>query len=73
MLLQTMSYSEPGTSSYRNAAEAITRIQQILYLNIFAGQSPRKYYFIDRSIVTPANLPLERTHMYGRILVDKQD
>lgn len=69
-LLQTMSYSEAGSGSHKDASEAIARIQQILYLNIPAGDPVRRYYFFDQRIKMPANYPLSRAPMAGRWALD---
>ena len=64
-LLADLRRESPMGEGYRSTSEALARIQQVLYLNIFTGQPSVQNFFLDPRIQVPAGLSVERAHMYG--------
>ena len=63
--IQTIAGAHPFSQFYRDASEALARLQQALTLNIYTGEPRSRYIFLDRRILVPPGLSAERAHLYG--------
>lgn len=64
-MIASLDREDPNSQAYKDASEAIARLQQGLYLNIFMGQPKARHIFTDPEIEVPDGLSRTRTHMYG--------
>jgi ABC-type oligopeptide transport system substrate-binding subunit len=64
-LIEEMSHYTPASTTYYAYAQALARAQQILYLNIFAGDSMVTNFFTDRRFGIPGALSYSGMASFG--------
>jgi ABC-type oligopeptide transport system substrate-binding subunit len=64
-LMADMSQTDSGTAEYTAYADAIARVEQAFFTNIFIGERKNNRIYFDRRIRVPSGMSMAKAYMYG--------